>query len=195
MKMKSLIARLAFAAFFALASTAFSCGSDDGNKSGGDDDSAESERDDEGEAGDAFDGDAIDYAAGNYRITIVSANVPEWKIGTATVQYWDENNGNPDCYATMALNGALLGQTTVKQDSLAPVWNESFNVTGLTPDKLTASDKIDFEIWDEDDGASEIIATITMTGAEFKNSIQYGGYNYSNQDIKVKLTIRIAVSQ
>lgn len=194
MKMKRTIESLAFAALFAFAATAFSCGSsDDGNKNAGDEDNEEAET--EAEASDGTEGDVIDYAAGNYGITIVSANVPEWKIGTATVQYWDESNGNPDCYVTLAHNGALLGQTTVKQDTLAPIWNESFKVTGLTPDKLTATDKIDFEIWDEDAGNSEIIATITMTGAEFKNSIQYGGYNYSNQDIKVKLTIRIAVSQ
>ena len=57
---------------------------------------------------------------------------------------WDAIGGLPDPLATLTLNSTEVGATTAIQDTISPVWLETFSAV------IAAGSTLDVDVYDED---------------------------------------------
>jgi hypothetical protein len=71
------------------------------------------------------------------------------KMNNAAGETWDVPGGLPDPFVRITLNGQALGETSVKSDTLAPMWNEGGNVV------IPGGSTFQLDILDEDVAAND----------------------------------------
>lgn len=68
---------------------------------------------------------------------------------------WDAVGGLPDPYVIINLNGAFLGQTNTRNDTLTPAWSEAATAT------IAGGSTFDIQVFDEDVAVDDLMFSCT----------------------------------
>jgi hypothetical protein len=99
----------------------------------------------------------LDSPSGLWSIRLVEAQLPETKGGGLP---WDSDGTGPDPYLRLVIDGRMVWEAPVQQNTLNPQWN----VTLPKSVRVASSSVFRIEIWDEDLASSDPAGSYTHTG-------------------------------
>ena len=95
--------------------------------------------------------------SGLWSIRLVDAVLPETKGGGLA---WDSDNTGPDPYLRLLVDGRVIWESPVQENTRRPQWNVTMPRNVYVP----ARSKFRIELWDEDTASSDPAGAFTRTG-------------------------------
>ena len=119
-----------------------------------------------------------------YVITMGSATVAKYKTSGSN---WDALGGAPDPRAALEIDGKVYCQTSTKDDTFDPVWNEQCEV------ELFQTTNVTVAVWDMDAAEHDPVGGVNL-GTPIKDFIiQKGFYNHEDLGPLEKLNITVSL--
>lgn len=111
------------------------------------------------------------------------------KIGTtkADGSNWDALGGAPDVYAALIVDGEVVCETDVVQDSFAPVWNQTCEA------QVFQTSEVIVALVDEDIAAPDPIGSVTTAVPMCDSCIKEGRINASSPAAVVEWFVGLAL--
>jgi hypothetical protein len=99
----------------------------------------------------------LDNPNGLWSIRLVEANLPETKGGGLP---WDSDGTGPDPYLRLVIDGRVIWESPVQQNTTNPQWN----VTLPRSISVPATSKLRIEMWDDDTASADPAGTFAHQG-------------------------------